>query len=139
MEMTRSEFLRTMAVGAGSAIAGASGVAQAADVTSEKERGVSRRFTKDDFTKHLRSNFRVLDKTSPNVIEVELVEVKAGRSSDRHEQFSILFHGPVEPQLSQQVYAVEHAELGTFELFLVPVGADDKSVSYEAVFSYLLT
>jgi hypothetical protein len=37
------------------------------------------------------------------------------------------------------VYGVEHDRLGTFDLFLVPVGADETGVSYEAVFNRLKT
>jgi hypothetical protein len=36
--------------------------------------------------------------------------------------------------LPQQTFSVEHAELGTFDLFLVPLGPSDKGMRYEAVF-----
>lgn len=38
------------------------------------------------------------------------------------QQFSLLFSGPA-PAFGQLTYAVQHAVLGTFSLFLVPVGA----------------
>jgi hypothetical protein len=51
------------------------------------------------------------------------------------EQFSLLFNGPVEPVLPQAIYTLENEELGTFEIFLVPVAADEEGVDYEAVFA----
>jgi len=44
------------------------------------------------------------------------------------------FKGPVEPLLPQATYAVTHAELGEFPLFVVPVGRDPETTTYEAVF-----
>jgi hypothetical protein len=35
----------------------------------------------------------------------------------------------------QQIYQVEHPTLGSFELFLVPVGPDEQGMCYEAVFN----
>jgi hypothetical protein len=51
------------------------------------------------------------------------------------EPFSILFRGADTPILPQRTYAVEHATLGRFDLFLVPLGPDDAGARYEAVFS----
>jgi len=51
------------------------------------------------------------------------------------EQFSLLFNGPAEPLLPQAIYTLENAELGTIEIFLVPVAADGEGVDYEAVFA----
>ncbi|MEA2297908.1 MAG: hypothetical protein QOF77_844 [Solirubrobacteraceae bacterium] len=48
--------------------------------------------------------------------------------------FSLLFRGPPAPILPQRVYALEHAELGAFELFLVPLEPDGDGARYEAVF-----
>jgi hypothetical protein len=91
--------------------------------------------TKQTFEKHLNTTFRVMDKSSPAAIDVRLAEVSEGRSGSDIEQFSILFHGPAEPVLPQMTYAVQHAELGGFDLFLVPVAADQSRAEYEAIFS----
>jgi hypothetical protein len=37
--------------------------------------------------------------------------------------------------LPQRIYPFEHPDLGAFEVFIVPVGADPDGVRYEAVFS----
>jgi len=49
--------------------------------------------------------------------------------------FSLLFLGPPDFVLPQRIYRFEHADLGTLELFIVPVGRTAEVVSYEAVFS----
>ena len=47
--------------------------------------------------------------------------------------FSLTFRGPAEPALPQATYGFEHAELGAFDLFIVPIGRDDGGMIYEAV------
>lgn len=49
--------------------------------------------------------------------------------------FSIVFRGPKEILLPQRIYRMEHKEIGAFDLFLVPIGPDDKGHRYEAVFN----
>jgi hypothetical protein len=49
--------------------------------------------------------------------------------------FSLMFHAESDPGVQQQVCSLDHAELGTFELFLVPLGPDDQGWRYEAVIS----
>ena len=49
--------------------------------------------------------------------------------------FSLLFLGPCDPVLPQRIYPMSHPVLGAFELFIVPVGRDERGVRYEAVFS----
>jgi hypothetical protein len=93
--------------------------------------------TEAEFSKHLNTKFRV---ASEQPIELELTEVK-GYLSKAHEQsgmerFSAFFNGPREPFLPQRVYALEHDQMGAFELFLVPLARDENGVRYEAVFNY---
>jgi hypothetical protein len=49
--------------------------------------------------------------------------------------FSLLFHIPSNLVLPQQIYRIEHDELEPMEIFLVPLGPDQRGMSYEAVFS----
>ena len=53
----------------------------------------------------------------------------------RRPPFSLLFVCPDRRILNQGIYAIEHERLGMLEIFLVPVGADEDGVQYEAVFS----
>jgi hypothetical protein len=49
--------------------------------------------------------------------------------------FSIVFRGPLDAVLPQCIYQLEHAAIGTFDLFLVPIGPDGEGMRYEAVFT----
>ena len=51
------------------------------------------------------------------------------------EQFSLHFRGPATPELPQRIYRLQHSELGTLEIFLVPIKRDAGGMTYEAVFT----
>lgn len=52
------------------------------------------------------------------------------------EKFSLVFAGSRAHQLAQETYTFEHARLGRFDLFIVPVYSLDPAVhKYEAVFN----
>ena len=87
---------------------------------------------KDAFSRNLGTKCRIRHKDSPVVIEAELAEL-TDKSTDTYEQFSVLFSGPPEPVLSQRIFQIEHDTMGTFDLFLVPIAADEKGATYEAV------
>lgn len=96
-------------------------------------------FTAGTFTERHGETFRIrVDDSS--AFDAELIEVsvagddRAGTES-RRTPFSLVFRGPKEIVLPQRIYNLEHAELGTFELFLVPIGPDDVGMRYEAVFA----
>jgi len=84
------------------------------------------------FAEHLNSAFRL--RHGPATTELELVEVSDG-SAARHVSFSLLFRGPQQPLLPQQIYPFEHDRLGRFDLFIVPVKRDAHGLYYEAVFN----
>ena len=60
---------------------------------------------------------------------------RPGDSTERRQPFSLSFLGPPEVVLPQAIYRFEHEAIGTFEMFIVPVGRTASGVSYEAVFS----
>lgn len=70
-------------------------------------------------------------------VEVEVLgaERVPGRPDSR--DFSVLFRGPDEPQLSQGTYVMDLDDLGTQSLFLVPVDRSEDGFVYEAVFTRL--
>ena len=139
MGMTRGEFLRSAAVGAGAALTGLSGLGSTeASAGGDRSSSVGKRLNKDEFASHIGSTFRILDRNSPTQLEAKLTEVDDRKSSSTLEQFSILFQGPTEPILPQKIYDVQHPTMGEFELFLVPIGADESGVTYESVFSHFL-
>lgn len=100
------------------------------------------RLSEEDFRKHLGTKFRVrLDEVegAPDV-ELELDEVvpypSLPHSLGDAVRFSAYFRGPGDIFLPQRIYKLEHEQMGEIELFLVPVGQDQRGFRYEAVFSY---
>ena len=93
--------------------------------------------TEAEFSKHVNTKFRVA--TEPPV-ELELTEVKGYLSKPNEqtgmERFSAFFKGPRDRYLAQSVYALEHEQMGAFELFIVPLSEDQSGYRYEAVFNY---
>jgi hypothetical protein len=93
--------------------------------------------TETEFSKHVNTKFRVVDEEP---VELELTNVKGYLSkADEQtgmERFSAYFHGPAERYLEQKTYSFEHEQMGTFEIFLVPVSRDESGFRYEAVFNY---
>lgn len=70
------------------------------------------------------------------IVEVELVEVQThGDVAGQTERFSAIFRGPLDQFVPQRTYAMEHEELGSFELFIVPIRKDEEGFYYEAVFN----
>ncbi len=97
-------------------------------------------FTVATFAPHLRGTFRIyVDATrSLDVILIEATDLSSesgGKAAGRGRPFSIVFRGPRDILLPQQIYRVEHDDIGTFDLFLVPIGPDQDGQRYEAVFN----
>jgi hypothetical protein len=83
-------------------------------------------YNKAAFTSYLNSIFRV--STGYSVVEVALIRIKdlpAGgpAAPAGSESFSLLFAGGSK-EFDQGTYKIEHPSLGTFQMFLVPSGAD---------------
>ena len=51
------------------------------------------------------------------------------------ESFSIVFLGPKEPHLQQQIQTLQHPDLGPLTVFLVPINASSSGVEYQAVYN----
>lgn len=89
------------------------------------------------FAPHLHTAFRVYP-TADSQIELELVEVTEKRSAPGQVQFSLVFRGPLEGMLPQQIYRMEHELFGALDLFLVPIAKQPDGHRYEVVFNYLV-
>ncbi len=71
-------------------------------------------------------------------VDLTLVEAAPGpwqRDVGERIAFRLEFAGPTEPLLEQRTYRMQHAEIGTLEIFIVPVARDEKTATYEAVFT----
>ncbi len=97
------------------------------------------KLTSADFSPYLNQQFRI-HLESP--LKVDLIEVSdlgpelsAEQAAKRRRPFSLIFRDPNKTYLPQKIYRIEHAELGTLDLFLVPIGPDEHGMCYEVVFN----
>ena len=97
--------------------------------------------TVDAFQPKVGERFRIRA-GSETCIESELIEVRVlgepGRSSkdgSRRTPFALLFRTANSGALPQRIYAVEHDTMGSYDIFLVPVGPDALGMVYEAIFT----
>ncbi len=97
-------------------------------------------FTVETFSEHLGSTFRIHPGVPPP-LDVELISATGLGGSTGEEPpgsrqpFSIVFRGPGDALLPQRIYRMEHDRIGSFELFIVPIGPDEKGLRYEAIFT----
>ncbi|MGH9277499.1 MAG: DUF6916 family protein [Acidimicrobiales bacterium] len=70
-----------------------------------------------------------------DTMETRLIEATAHGPGPSREQFSLVFQGTAEVVLPQRTYTVDNDDLGTFDLFLVPIARDAEGTRYEAVFA----
>jgi hypothetical protein len=86
----------------------------------------------EQFSQHLNSKFSA--RREPAVaVELQLVEAQSTGSTPGYEQFSLLFRGPLNHLLEQSTYSFEHAEIGTFDMFIVPIKQDQEGLYYQAI------
>ena len=70
-----------------------------------------------------------------SVRELPIVGWRPEDAPEHRQPFSLLFLGPAHVVLPQAIYRFEHEGIGTFEIFIVPIGRTAEGVSYEAVFT----
>jgi hypothetical protein len=89
----------------------------------------------DTFEPHLGTTFRGTPSDVGEPLELVLSScVESPHARPDHPAFSLFFDASDPDVRHQQIFALEHAELGQFDLFLVPVGRTESGgVSYEAV------
>ncbi|MDQ4070654.1 MAG: hypothetical protein M3203_14455 [Actinomycetota bacterium] len=67
------------------------------------------------------------------LVEATVVGEAAGPGS--RIPFSLVFRGPAGVVLPQRIYRVHHPDLGSLDIFLVPIGPDSTGMRYEAIFT----
>ncbi|MDD5543535.1 MAG: hypothetical protein PHX83_10220 [Acidobacteriia bacterium] len=87
-----------------------------------------------DFNEQRRTKFQVV-LSEASKVELQLIQVTDHTRVPEWEQFSLIFQGPPEPFLEQKIYSMGHSVLGSFDVFLVPVGKQPAGFLYEAVFN----
>jgi hypothetical protein len=91
----------------------------------------------EDFEQRIGERFRVKAAGGRaftlELISVDALEAPAGRGRT---PFSLEFrHRAARSHVPQQTLAVEHPELGAFDLFVVPLGPGPVGMRYEAIFT----
>ncbi|HNT25527.1 MAG TPA: hypothetical protein PKM21_14230 [Anaerolineales bacterium] len=95
--------------------------------------------TSADFQPYLNQFFHISlegQETPYALVLVEIKDLGPAPTGQARQPFSLLFQNP-DPKhyLLQRIYCLEHAQAGTLELFLVPVGPDRSGMLYEAIFA----
>jgi hypothetical protein len=86
------------------------------------------------FEGHVGETFAATPSYSGEPLELVLSSCdESAHARPDHPAFSLTFLAPGPEHLEQQIFALEHAELGQFDLFLVPLGPHDGRMRYEAV------
>jgi hypothetical protein len=100
------------------------------------------RFTVDTFAPLTGETFRLhlqgaepLEMVLAGVTEIPGSGWRPEDVAEHRRPFSLAFLGPPTLVLPQAIYRFEHESMGTFEIFIVPIGRTAQGVSYEAVFS----
>lgn len=90
----------------------------------------------ESFSPHIDDTFRVvLPNATADLTLIEAKPLGEATSPGGRKPFSLLFRGAVDRGLEQQTFEIKHRDMGSFELFLVPMQPDDKGSYFEAVFS----
>lgn len=90
------------------------------------------------FAPHVGERF-ALRRAEPGAAPLDLVLLEANALAHGEGRprtpFSLVFRGPVQPVMPQSIHRLEHAAMGTLDLFLVPIGRDPQGIRYEAIFT----
>jgi hypothetical protein len=101
----------------------------------------SRHMTTERLTRELFSDktgqIWVLDEADAPPIELTLTEVEPLRNYAKleREPFSLYFTTTGDFVLPQRLYALRHGTLGPMSIFLVPIGREGDTTTYQAVFN----
>jgi hypothetical protein len=97
--------------------------------------------TRADFAECLGQPFKI--ECGGQAVEAELAAVTGlgFKSPDdeqlgRRESFTLMFHAPKQWRYPQRIYRLSHSQLGTLDVFLVPLGPDARGIRLEAVFNF---
>jgi hypothetical protein len=99
---------------------------------------MKRDFQDSDFTPYLNKMFTI-HLGDEETVDSTLIEVRRLGSDDvdhaGRAPFSLTFRCPKARLFPQRIYRVDHEEMGSLEIFLVPIGPDETGMRYEAVFA----
>jgi hypothetical protein len=95
------------------------------------------KLTIDDFSGRIGETFAATATGGPSLTltlrEAEALYAPPGDQG--RTPFSLEFTDPSQEHLPQQTVAIEHPELGSFDLFVVPLGPGPDGMRYQAIFT----
>ena len=93
---------------------------------------------RDDFVAQLNTIFYAVLQNDARV-PLELTEVGPARPTPRLDNYALLFRGPADFCLLQNIYHLEHETVGPLDLFLVPVKEKPDGFRYEAIINRIIS
>jgi hypothetical protein len=90
-----------------------------------------------DFSPRIGQAFR-LALNAEESLDVTLIEVhthKYAPPNQKRRGFSLMFKSALPKAAPQATYTLSHGEMGSMDLFLVPIGLREGGMCYEAVFN----
>ena len=91
----------------------------------------------EDFKANFDSTFTV-NTNGDEAISLELIAVNDLRqhAGQKEQPFSLIFlQKNKDTLLTQQIHEFTHEKLGSFQIFIVPIGSEENGFLYEAIFS----
>jgi hypothetical protein len=92
------------------------------------------RLTVDDFKHRVGETFSATAGDRVLTLTLTAVDELSGPPGGRT-PFSLEFRDDARDHVPQQTVAIEHPEMGSFDLFVVPLGPSDDGMRYEAIFT----
>jgi hypothetical protein len=95
------------------------------------------RLTLESFRPYLNQKFQVQIDPAPSLdlILAECEAIKPSAAGPDRDPFRLLFIGNTTPILPQRIYRLVHEQMGTVDIFIVPLGPDERGMRYEAIFT----
>ena len=109
------------------------------EIAEEAKRDLRFALSRSTFAPHLGSAFRVEGQVNLTLVEIGRLMRPRGIEEAAFDErsFKLVLRGRKQAPLAQHTYRLRHADLGAFDLFLVPVGKSEQWQFYEAIFNRL--
>ena len=73
--------------------------------------------------------------TDGRMFELTLKAIEEHDLTETHEKFSVIFRGPLDMPPEQGMYSLKSEDIGSFDVFLVPISRNENGLDVEAVFN----
>jgi hypothetical protein len=96
--------------------------------------------SRSTFAEFVGSMFR-MEIDGERAVDVELIECTSlastgpKRGEANREPFSLIFRAPLEVRVPQRIYRISREKIPAIDIFLVPIGPDERGMRYEAIFT----